>query len=258
MFIISFLIAFELIIFLLVFFLKKDFQWLITSKDDFPFRSQQELDNFLKTSFSRELGWDRKPLTKGIEKIGLKKTSFEITKKGYRKSPNNYKINKVGTFGDSYAFCRYVNNNQTWQFFLEKKIKKKVLNFGVGNYGLDQSFLKYEEKKNKTMDVIVFCVVPETISRIHSYWKHYLEFGNKFGFKPLFKLTTDNKLIKINNYLKGKKSIEQIRKNISFVKDVDIFFKRNFQKKKMRFPHTLVYLRNISFFSKIFFFFNSK
>ena len=38
------------------------------------------------------------------------------------------------------------------------------------------------------LKIVVFAFVPETISRINSYWKHYSEFGNKFGFKPFYKL----------------------------------------------------------------------
>ena len=96
-------------------------------------------------------------------------------------------------FGDSFAFCRYVNDNQTWQFHLSKKNKKNVLNFGVGNFGLDQAFLKYL-KMNKKLgsQKVIFCVVPETIARIFSYWKHYREFKNIFAFKPLIKFNKKN------------------------------------------------------------------
>lgn len=44
--------------------------------------------------------------------------------------------------------------------------------------------LKY--KKNIESKIIIFNVVPETIARINSYWKHYREFGNTLGFKPLY------------------------------------------------------------------------
>ena len=57
------------------------------------------------------------------------------------------KKNRISVYGDSFAFCRYVNNDETWECFLEKFINEGVKNYGVGNYGLDQSFLKYLKKK---------------------------------------------------------------------------------------------------------------
>ena len=108
---------------------------------------------------------------------------------------SRFSSNKISVFGDSFAFCRYVNDDETWENFLEKKIKSNVYNYGVGNYGIDQSFLKYirynKKLKNK---IVIFNVVPETIARISSYWKHYREFGNIMAFKPVY-LLKNHKLI---------------------------------------------------------------
>ena len=74
-----------------------------------------------------------------------------------------------------------------------------MLNFSVGNYGVDQSLLrlKREYAKNKTK-IVILAVVPETISRIQSMWKHYSEYGNTFGFKPRF-VIVDDKLTLLKN-----------------------------------------------------------
>ena len=56
-----------------------------------------------------------------------------------------------------------------------RKIKSNVKNFGVGNYGLDQSYLKYLKYKKFKNQIIIFNFVPETIARINSHWKHYRE-----------------------------------------------------------------------------------
>ena len=81
-------------------------------------------------------------------KIHQKKHFFILLKKGNR-GISKFKSTKVSVFGDSFAFCRYVNDDKTWQSFIEKKIKSNVKNFGVGNYGLDQSYLKYLKYKKK-------------------------------------------------------------------------------------------------------------
>ena len=176
------------IVFILVNLIKKDFQWVITEKDEFPFNSNLEFKNFLKNNFDKTTGWDRKKNTQGSETLNQKKTYFKITNEGFRNTPLKNKKSLISVFGDSYAFCRYVNDEKTWEAKLEKKIKYCVQNFGVGNFGLDQSFLKYKKTKfSKSTQLIIFAFVPETIVRINSYWKHYNEFGNKFGFKPFFK-----------------------------------------------------------------------
>ena len=65
-----------------------------------------------------------------------------------------------------------------------------VLNFGVGNYGMDQAYLrlKREYDKNRT-EIVILAVVPETIVRVLNVYKHYYEYGNTFGFKPRFILS---------------------------------------------------------------------
>ena len=107
-------------------------------------------------------------------------------------------------FGDSYTFCRQVKDNETWEEIISKKKKTFVANYGVGNYGLDQAFLKLNlSKKNKENKIIIFGFVPETICRIQSCWKNYLEFGNISSFKPSVRLK-DNSLQFRSNFLKKK------------------------------------------------------
>merc|ERR1712094_40123 len=138
--------------------LKIEFKWLLNKNDEFP-------------------KFDNKKNTEGSENSN-RKTDFKISKYGFR-GKKKYKKSSFSVFGDSFAFCRYVNDDETWESYLDKKIKSNVLNFGVGNYGLDQSYLKYLKYKNKIKTkIIIFNFVPETIARINSLWKHYREFGN--------------------------------------------------------------------------------
>ena len=82
--------------------------------------------------------------------------------------------------------CRQVGDGETWESALGRKMRTGVLNYGVGNYGLDQALLRYEKTQlPDTVDTVVMAVVPETICRIQSYWKHYLEFGNIMAFATL-------------------------------------------------------------------------
>ena len=86
--------------------------------------------------------------------------------------------------------------------------------FGVGNYGLDQSYLKYLKYKKKiSSKIVIFNFVPETIARINSIWKHYREFGNIHAFKPLLQVK-ENKLNLIKIKLNKNFSENQIYKTI--------------------------------------------
>ena len=108
---------------------------------------------------------------------------------------------KIITFGDSYSFCRHVNDNQTWQWYLSKSTQTNVENYGVGGYGIDQALQLFNQKcKNldRETKVSIMMIVPETISRIVNIWKHYNEYGNTFGFKGRY-IVNNNKLKWINN-----------------------------------------------------------
>ena len=131
----------------------------------------------------------RKKNTKGIERKLNGISKFKIDQNGSRFNPFNLnkRRQKIVTFGDSFTFCRQVNDNQTWQAYLSSQRKINVDNFGVGNYGADQALILSKKimKKNH-YKISILGIVPETILRIHSMWKHYYEYNNLFGFKPRF------------------------------------------------------------------------
>jgi len=240
-----------MIIILIIKNFKKDFKWLVEKKDEKPKFNKNKLKLFFKNSFHKNYGWDRKPLSSGFE-YSNKKTKFKISKDGYRGNLK-FKKNLISVFGDSFAFCRYVNDNMTWESILEKKLSQSIFNYGVGNFGLDQSFLKYSEYKNKiSSKVIIFNFVPETIARINSYWKHYREFGNIHGFKPLLEIK-NKKLIIIRNIIKKDFTESQIYKNLDQIKTKDIFFYSKFNKLAFKYPYSLTLYKNFKFLSKILF-----
>ena len=254
-YLIFFLFSVEIILQVLVRWLKKNFQWLITKEDEFPINNQNEIDQFIKKNFSESTGWDRKVNSEGFEYLNGIKTFFKISSNGYRENENNLENAKIAVFGDSYAFCRYVNNNETWENFLEKNTGIITKNYGVGNFGIDQAIMKYFNCNiDKSTKLIILAFVPETIARIHSYWKHYLEFGNKFGFKPKYSLEK-NKLIKIPNVLDQNSTIETLKNKTSFIKKNDIFYKKKFMPLMFKFPYLLTYFkffnRNNTIFSNL-------
>lgn len=102
-----------------------------------------------------------------------------------------------------------------------------ILNYGVGNYGVDQALLAYKNKKlPESIEVTIMCFVPETISRVHSYWKHYLEFGNTLAFKPRF-ILQNNDLVLVDNLISTKNDLQNIKTTAEKAKKIDFFMKEN-------------------------------
>ena len=229
----------------------KKIRWLITDTDEIKKFNKKKFYQFKKNSYDFSLGWDNK--RESYDLIGKKKISYTIESKGYRKTSFKKNLNKIVTFGDSYNFCRQVEDKNTWQEHLSKEKKIFVSNFGVGNYGLDQAYLKYKKtKRNKFEKVVIFCFVPETICRIQSSWKNYIEFGNIHAFKP-YCILKNNKLIIKKNPLKASVKFENLKKIINYTKKNDRFFREKYSKHLLRFPFTLSFIKKINFNLRFFY-----
>lgn len=232
------LLIIEISLYLLVNFIRRDFQWLITTADENPKLSEEGLRKFFKSGFDPELGWVRKPNTKKDEPGKFGKTTYHISQDGYRLNPGFETFPKIiSCYGDSFTFARQVNDNQTWEWYLSELTKSNVMNFGVGNYGLDQALLrlKREYPKNKTK-IVIMGVVPSTIVRILCLWKHYNEFGNTFGFKPMFRLE-NNQLELIKNPIDSEEKFFHYQDYLSLIKKYDYFYERKFRREMIKFPY---------------------
>ena len=157
-------------------------------------------------------------------------------------------------FGDSFVFCRYSKNENTWQSQLGILNSYNVLNLGVGNYGLDQIYLKYKKTKlPKNIKTIFIGFVPETLSRCLCSWKHYHEFNNVYAFKPKF-IRHKKGLKLINNPIENKKSFNKINEIINNLKNIEFFYKKKFLKYKLTFPYVFSLFINSKYNFKLIFF----
>jgi len=244
--VIFFLSLMEILLFVWVNFVRNHFPWLITKKDECPQLSKEGLEKFIPTGFDPELGWIRKPNTSGSETSKSTKSTWTINSTGSRTNPDFEKTKSlISCYGDSFTFARQVNDDQTWEHFLSKKLTTNVLNFGVGNYGIDQSLLRLKRdfSKNRTK-IVILGVVPDTISRILSTWKHYYEYGNTFAFKPRF-MIKENKLILIENLINDKSNFLNYTKYLKEIQKNDFFYEQKFKKEQLHFPYILSILKNI-------------
>jgi hypothetical protein len=238
----------ELLLWVLFSWLRSDFQWLIMDQDHMPLIDRKGLEKFSKKGMDAELGWVRKPHTNGQEKgRNGKKTQYTINKYGARHNPGFDDLTPtISLFGDSYAFGRQVNDEQTWSHFVSKKINKDILNFGVGNYGLDQAILRMErEVLKRNSELVIIAIVPETICRIQSVWKHYSEYGNTFAFKPRFILDKKKQLKLINNIINEKEKYFNYFKYIDEIRKYDLFYEKKFMKDILTFPYVYSFVKSI-------------
>ena len=172
-----------------------------------------KLKKFFYSTYNFELGWE--PAAKSMKKEYLKNKEIGNIKfdEHRRRYDPNQKLRKSDyvIFGDSYALSRQVNECETIAHLLGKISNQFFPNYGVGNYGLDQAYLRYLKYKHLLKDKhIIFIVVPETIVRINTRWRHFHETGNIFGFKPKFSINEKNKLFIEENPIKKFADYETI------------------------------------------------
>lgn len=239
-------VVIELSIYLIVKFVNKEFPWLIINKDEKPILPIDGLKKFIPLGYDAELGWVRKPNTEHNEHGKNGAIKWSINSNGSRTNPGFDDCeSKISCYGDSFTFSRQVSDDETWEHYLSKMKQTNVQNFGVGNYGLDQAILrlKREFPHHKT-DTVILAVVPDTISRILSVWKHYYEYGNTFGFKPRFILKNNN-LELIPNPINEENQFQNYNEKLDQIQKYDYFYKNKFKKEIIHFPYSLTILKHI-------------
>ena len=239
------LIIVEVSVFLIVNMQRQSFPWLITKRDELPIFDAQALQKFIDYSFDQHLGWVRRPNSSGIEIGQNGPITFHIDSVGSRTNSFEKLEPVIAVFGDSYAFCRQVEDDETWEAHLSQQEGFGVLNFGVGNYGIDQALLRYEDMVlPNTVKVVVMGFVPETICRIQSYWKHYLEFGNTFAFKPRFILDVNDQLVLLENLVRCAEDFFVYQEKLPEIRKSDGFYKSKFRSHQFRFPYIVSLMRH--------------
>jgi len=148
------------------------------------------------TVYSSILGWTIKP--DGVSRTFHGKRQgdyqYQANSQGIR-SDREYSfvpqegIRRVATFGDSLTHCDDVANADTWQAFMtESDPALEVINFGVGGFGLDQSYLRYQSEGVPYQPHFVFIgFMSENIRRnVNVFRGFYLPEGQMPLTKPRF------------------------------------------------------------------------
>lgn len=232
------LILLEIFVFLFVHYLRSKFQWLITPRDFYPVLDKLGLKKFIQHGYDPELGWVRKPCTVGEEWGKDGKTRYSIDEFGSRCDPSHEGWPQaISFYGDSFTFGRQVNDNETFTWHLAERTKTHVLNFAVGNYGLDQALLRLKrEYPRYRTPIVILGLVPSTIVRVLSVWKHYNEFGNTFGFKPRY-VVRQGSLKLVKNFMDREDKFLSYRQYLSDIQKCDPMYELKFKKDMLCFPY---------------------
>jgi hypothetical protein len=224
--------------------LRARFPWLVTPRDVAPEIAAPLVDRHVAKSFDAELGWCRRPGEQGTDVTDRGTTHYTVDARGRRHNPDfGGGPAPVACFGDSFVFCRLVDDDQTWPYQLSRLLGVHVGNYGVGNYGLDQALLRLErELPTLEARVVVMGVVPETIARVHSYWKHYFEYGNVLAFKPRFTLGPTG-LELHPSPVRTPGDYLTYRDRLPAITRLDPFYKAKFRRDLLGFPYLPKLLR---------------
>ena len=223
----------------------KNYKWLY-SKTNFVNKVEpKKLRKFFNSTFNHELGWEPLPNSEKKEylidkKIGILK--FDSLSRRY--DPNEkLKESNYAIFGDSYALSRQVKESETIAHFLGNMFNQYFPNYGVGNYGLDQAFLRYMKYKSLLRNKhIIFIIVPETIVRINTRWRHFHETGNIFGFKSKFSINKNDQLFIEDNpikYFSDYKNVFNSFKNKTSDLIKDPIYKYRFKEEAVNFENLI-------------------
>jgi len=148
----------------------------------------------------------------------------------------------VSTYGDSYCFCREVDDDQTFQNYLAERLDTHVANYGAGNYGLDQALLRLERQYDEDpTDYVVMIVTASSIGRILSVWKHYQEFGNVLAVKPRYELE-DGDLELVESPVDEKEELLDLESRAGFLREHDHHYEHWFEPHHPSFPYASDFL----------------
>lgn len=137
------------------------------------------------TEIHPKLGW--------IYAAGYGNGSYQLNSEALR-STREYAAERpthklrIAAFGDSYVFGSEVDNPDAWTAKMEADDPEfEVLNYGVGGYGIDQSYLRYMlEGAEFEPRVVILGFTPDDIGRVVNVYRRFMSSRDLVLFKPRF------------------------------------------------------------------------
>ena len=103
----------------------------------------------------------------------------------------------VSLYGDSFTFGAEVSHEEAWGNVLSQNLGCRVSNFGVGGYGTDQAYLRFQLNTADSSPTVILGYMVENIARnVNQYRFLFYPLGGEYmyGLKPRFILGEQGKL----------------------------------------------------------------
>ncbi len=155
-------------------------------------------ENTKYLTHSSQLGWT-------IKKNGSSPL-YQANSQGIRAS-REYQLTcpqdriRISSFGDSFTHCDDVKNEDTWQEKLNRANPNlQVINFGVGGFGLGQSYLRYQLEGIKyNSHIVLIGFMSENILRTVNIFRPFYAPNTGIPLtKPYFTLKNDRLVLNKN------------------------------------------------------------
>lgn len=96
-----------------------------------------------RAQYDAELGWIP---NMGKRHVGSTINTVVDGNVRYNGHPDQYPDDQlILTIGDSFTWGDEVNDNETWPSYLERNVKRKVINAGVFGFGVDQAIMRAQK-----------------------------------------------------------------------------------------------------------------
>jgi hypothetical protein len=148
--------------------------------------------------YSENLGWSIRPNAQGKNGLYRSNSAGIRSDVEYEQTPTPGVL-RIALFGDSYTHGDHVSLEDSWGYQLEKLLHQEgihaeVINFGVGGYGMDQAYLRWQtEGRHYQPDIVLFGFQAENAFRNANVIRSIYRPGSGIPFsKPKFVITGDS------------------------------------------------------------------
>jgi hypothetical protein len=91
----------------------------------------------------------------------------------------------ISLYGDSFTYGQEVDNEHAWSNVLSRLEQCRVANYGVGGYGTDQAYLRFQVNRSDESPLVILGIYSENIMRnVNSFRNVY--YRMRYGLKPGF------------------------------------------------------------------------
>ena len=154
------------------------------------------VEEYLTGSYDKDLGWDTLPSSDIVStNVADEQWTAAYDNLGSRRSCIESEQILMATYGDSFTHGDEVSDEQTWQCILERRFGKRVLNFGVGAYGVDQALLKMKRhwREGVVAPITILTIYGDDLPRVLNRYRPFVNrrTRGKLAFKPSYQYLDD-------------------------------------------------------------------